>query len=76
MQIDERRAEAAPARFTTGGATIPPGAYGEWLAEVVETFGPQAIAQWRGDIPTDWRFEVWLRHGPPVNEPEMPRESA
>jgi len=76
MQIDERRADAAPPRFTTKGTTIPPGAYGEWLAALVETFGPQTIAQWHSDIPGDWRFESWLRHGPPAPEPEMPRESA
>ena len=61
MRIDERRAEAAPTRFTTAGSFIPPGKYGQWLVELVETFGPQTVAKWNGEIPEDWSFESWMR---------------
>ena len=62
------RVARVPQRVRKDGPRVAPGGkvYGEWLAALVDEFGPRAVAGWPADreLPSEWRHRVWTRRKP------------
>ncbi len=54
-----RKADAASPGFTKT-ELIAPGEYGRWIAAVVNRFGDDEVARWKGEPPVAWSFDAWL----------------
>jgi hypothetical protein len=54
---------SAPRRARKDGPKVAPSGkvYGEWLAALVEEFGPEEVASWPGDteLPGEWDYSMW-----------------
>ena len=52
-------------RVREDGPKVAPGGnvYGEWLAALVDEFGPAEVAGWPADreLPGEWHYGVWIR---------------
>ncbi len=54
-----------PQKVRPDGPKVAPGGkvYGEWLAALVEAFGPTEVAGWSSEkeLPLEWGYGVWRR---------------
>ena len=54
-----------PRKVLQDGPKVAPGGkvYGEWLAALVEEFGPAEVAGWSSEkeLPSEWGYGVWRR---------------
>ena len=59
------RSAFLPRRVRQDGPKVAPGGkvYGEWLAALVEEFGPSEVAGWSSEkeLPLEWDYGVWIR---------------